>query len=782
MSIASPRGRYPPLLQITHWLIGLFVVCQLTIAVLLGQLRSLQYGQSVLSLHRQLGFAILVVSFIRLAAIVRHKVPSLDGALPSWQTVSAKLLHCAFYVALMVQPAFGMCVAWARGDTVTAFGLVTLPAPWDISDAARDRFMAAHVATAMALVGLVLIHLGAVIFNHWFRRVPVMERMLPSAPSDQLVNRIPVAGQMLAGLGIVVVMALATGINAIAKYRSFTQMTAAYQETGQAEADETHAAQAVWKEVVGIAHTGTSAGNSERLRTTAETARAHLESAAPHAATPDSRAAIVALSGLIAGVNAQNGSISNDAIGDIDAKLQDLIDTQAATAQQVLGDIAERAARGHDLIVVTVAPMTLLGVVLALLLARSMLGSVGRLRALVRGIETNEGSGDIVVRGRGEFAQLMRDMISMRTAIENRAQAAADQRLALEADRARAAEETQARQRESERRRAEEHQLFQRETEQHQAAERRALREQLAGEFEAQVASIVDSVAVTVDSLKSTAANLARSAASTTKCSSDASVVAESTKDSASRIAGSSAQLSGAAQSVRKNAEQSRARAVLGVQEATAARAEIDLLAAASGQIRSIAELISGVTRQTNLLAINARIEAARAGEAGRGFCIVADEVKTLAAKTQSATDGIGGHVHQVGSAATRSIEILQNMRSIIAELEGSSSIIFAACDDQFKSTEDIASKVTQISESTVSVAANIAQAERTARATEAMAADVVETADVLQRQADSLQDQVANFVLQLRSVNSNASKRGPSGASGDNQEIRRPLNAARSA
>jgi methyl-accepting chemotaxis protein len=480
-------------------------------------------------------------------------------------------------------------------------------------------------------------------------------------------------------------------------------------------------------------------------------------------------------------VAAQNGTISTDAIGDVDAKLQDLIDTQAATAQQVLGDIAERASRGHDLIVVTVAPMTLLGVVLALLLARSMSGSVGRLRALVRGIETNEGSSDIVVRGRGEFAQLMRDMISMRSAIENRAQAAADQRLALEADRARAAEESQAKQRDSERRRAEEHQLLQRETEQHQAAERRALREQLAGEFEAQVASIVDSVAVTVDSLKSTAANLARSAASTTKCSSDASVVAESTKDSASRIASSSAQLSGAAQSVRKNAEQSQARAVLGVQEATAARAEIDLLAAASGQIRSIAELISGVTRQTNLLAINARIEAARAGEAGRGFCIVADEVKTLAAQTQSATDGIGDHVHQVGSAATRSIEILQNMRSIIAELEGSSSIIFAACDDQFKSTEDIASKVTQISESTVSVAANIAQAERTARATEAMAADVVETADVLQGQADSLQDQVANFVLQLRSVNSNARKRGPSGASGDNQE-RGPLNVARSA
>jgi methyl-accepting chemotaxis protein len=91
---------------------------------------------------------------------------------------------------------------------------------------------------------------------------------------------------------------------------------------------------------------------------------------------------------------------------------------------------------------------------------------------------------------------------------------------------------------------------------------------------------------------------------------------------------------------------------------------------------------------------------------------------------------------------------------------------------------------VTQISASTVAVAENIAQAERTARATEAMAADVVETAGVLQGQADSLQDQVANFVLQLRSVNSNAPQIGATGASraGGGNHQARTRNVARSA
>jgi len=754
MPNSRPLEKYPPLLQITHWLVGLFVVCQLAIALILGQLRSLEYGQFILALHRQFGFAILVLSLVRLGAMFRHRVPSLDAELPTWQTLSARLVHYGFYVALIVQPILGMCVAWARGDTVTAFGLIKLPAPWDISDSARDRLMTAHIATAVMLLCLVGIHLGAVIFNHWKRRVPVVERMLPSTPADQLVNRVPVAVQLLAALGLVIVIALATGVNAIAKYRAFTEMTATYQETAQAAADETHAAQAAWKEMVWISSAGALDGNRDRLHPIAETTRAHLDAAASVAA-PDARAAITAVSAQLAQLTAPSASFSAEAISDIDAHLQDLLDNQAASAQQTLGDIAERASCGHDLIVVTVVPMSLIGVILGLLLARSMSSSLSRLRILVRGIETNVGPSNITVFGRGEFAELMRAMVSMRSAIEHRTQVAADERFALEADRAREAEEQATKQRKAQRQQEIERQTLQRQAEQRQSVERRTLREQLARDFESQVAGIVDSVAATVDALKNTATQLALSAASTTQSSADASAVAETTKAAASRIADSSVQLSKTAQSVRTNAEQSKGRAVLGVKEASAARAEIDLLAVASGEISSITDLISGVTRQTQLLAINARIEAARAGDAGRGFCIVADEVKTLAQQTKNATEGIGGHVQQVGTAATRSIEILQNMGSIIADLEASSSSIFAACDDQSRSTEDIASKVTEISASAASVADNIAHAERTARATEDMATEVGETADLLRSQTNSLQDQVANFVLQLTSVKS---------------------------
>ena len=274
--------------------------------------------------------------------------------------------------------------------------------------------------------------------------------------------------------------------------------------------------------------------------------------------------------------------------------------------------------------------------------------------------------------------------------------------------------------------------------------------DKLITNFKEEAASLFTSFNEQADAMHETAASMNSLVNNAHKESSEAKDNSFASTSNIQTVATAAEELSISTQEITRQVQTTNTIVDQGAANATETSDRISTLATSAQKIGDVVSLIQDIAEQTNLLALNATIEAARAGEQGRGFAVVASEVKSLASQTSHATNEIAQQIADIQKASDDAVEAIFSINEMMENVKDHTDSITTSVTQQDAATQEISTSAQQASMESSKISDNISNVSDTVQQTNASASAILDASNRLTENATRLNEHVETFLKKV--------------------------------
>ncbi|WP_422378538.1 methyl-accepting chemotaxis protein [Roseibium sp.] len=239
--------------------------------------------------------------------------------------------------------------------------------------------------------------------------------------------------------------------------------------------------------------------------------------------------------------------------------------------------------------------------------------------------------------------------------------------------------------------------------------DRRRQTDQLVETFKTRISTIQEQLTSLSTVMNTTSQTLVETAGTASQDAENALSASRQSDESVQASAVAAEELRISIEEINQHTDRALSTTLEAADAAQATDRDVTALAGSAEKIGAVISMIRDIAEQTNLLALNATIEAARAGEAGKGFAVVASEVKELSTQTAKATDEISAQVAAVQTSTHRAVEAIRAIGTRMDSVQEMTTAIASAVEEQGAATGEISKAMSMAADGSTQAAGNVA-------------------------------------------------------------------------